>query len=69
MVRAANSPHSSSLTTNWVRVLIHHETNSLRNVKLFTEQPNFAEMIVISMNKVNLTSQNHALSCRYAEER
>lgn len=69
MGRAATPLHSSSLTTNWIHVLIHRETNSLRNVKLFTEQPNFALMIVISTNKVNLTSQNRALSCRYAEER
>lgn len=68
MVRAATSPHSSSLTANWVHVLIHHETNSLRNVKLYTKQPNSAIKTVISMSKVNLTSQNHASSCRYAEE-
>lgn len=38
MVCAATSLHNSSLTTNWIHALIHHETNSLRNVKLCTKQ-------------------------------
>lgn len=63
MVRAATSLHSSSLSTNWIHVLIHLETNSPRNMK-----PHQAASLCTneSSGEVHLTSQSRALSYRRA---